>query len=279
MGDAAGAWAARRGLLVGLLVAGLALTGCGRGRAPSAASTTTTAPRVTTSTGPGVTTSTTTGSTAPPTTTPTGPAGASLGGYQPLFPFATPADVETWRRSYEAGGHDPWHLDSGLVAVAFAGWLGYPQIDTVTGSRTDRTGAHVAVGFRTGETGDRTSTAAVVHLVRWGSAPDAPWEVVGTDDTTFTVTAPRYGAAVASPVRVGGRISGVDESIRVEVRSALSSSVVGSACCLPAGGDATPWSETVSFAAPAGSLLVIAAQTGGHVAAVERFAVTAVRAR
>ena len=260
-----------------VLLAGVTLTACGRGGTPPLAepTTTTTLPNTT---GPTVTTSTAgTATTAPPTTTSTRRPAPALGSYQAMFPFSTATDAGAWRLSYEAGGHEPWHLDSGQTALAFARWLGYSEIDTVTGLRTDRTGDHVAVGFRTGESVDRTSTAAVVHLVRWGSAADAPWEVVGTDDTTFSVTAPAYGAAVTSPVRVGGRISGVDESIKVQVWS--SASVVGAACCLPAGGDSTPWSLTVSFAAPAGSLLVIAAQTGGHVAAVERFAVTAVRAR
>jgi hypothetical protein len=34
----------------------------------------------------------------------------------------------------------------------------------------------------------------------------------------------------------------------------------------------------VAYSAPAGTVLTIAASTGGHVAAVERFAITAVRA-
>jgi len=259
----------RRALLIGLLTGGVVLSACGRNRAPSAASTTTTS---------AIAATTTTATTVAPTTTTTGPP-PSLAPYEGLFPFATAADAETWRAGYEDGGHDPWHLDSGQVAVAFAGWLGYSGIDTVTATRTDRTGAHVGVGLRTGESADRTTTAAVVHLVRWGAAPDAPWEVVGTDDTTFTLAAPAYGATVASPLRAGGRISGVDESIRVQVRATQGSSAAGAACCLPAGGEATPWSMTVSFAAPAGSVLVVAAQTGGHVAAVERFAVTAVRVR
>jgi hypothetical protein len=76
---------------------------------------------------------------------------------------------------------------------------------------------------------------------------------------------------------VGGLISGVDENIKVQVRT--SSSVVGTFCCRPAGGTSTPWSAIVSFRAAAGAVLTIAAQTGGHVAAVERFAVTAVRVR
>jgi hypothetical protein len=41
----------------------------------------------------------------------------------------------------------------------------------------------------------------------------------------------------------------------------------------------TPWQATVAFNAPSGTVMTIAAQTGGHVTEVERFTVTGVRAR
>ncbi|HVW34269.1 MAG TPA: hypothetical protein VHL53_17165, partial [Acidimicrobiia bacterium] len=221
------AWTVRA-CLTGALLSGLVLTGCGGSRPPHPASSTTTASGVATSTSTGPTTT---------STRPSTPAG--LGPYQPLFPFATATAVDGWRDRYAAGGHEPWHLDSGLTAVAFARWLGFAAIDRATSVKNDRTGAHIGVGF---ELPDHvvSMTAAVVHLVRWGTGPDAPWEAVGTDDTTFSVTAPAYGAMGASPVRVGGRISGVDESIGVEVRSTTSGAVLGATCCRPAGGMATP---------------------------------------
>jgi hypothetical protein len=61
-----------------------------------------------------------------------------------------------------------------------------------------------------------------VHHVRFGPQSDAPWEVVGSDDTTFTVETPAYGALVTSPVTVAGRITGVDENVRVAVRQLAS---------------------------------------------------------
>ena len=39
-----------------------------------------------------------------------------------------------------------------------------------------------------------------------------------------------------------------------------------------------PWSASVTFLATPGQVITIAAATGGHVAAVERFAVTGARA-
>src|SRR5262249_3784705 len=104
----------------------------------------------------------------------------------------------------------------------------------------------------------------------------APWEVVGSRDTLLTLTVPAYGATVLSPLTVGGRITGVDESLVIQVRS-LGTGLVGQTGGIPAGGQNTPWSATVRFTAPAGTVLTVAVSTGGHVAGVEEFAITGVR--
>jgi len=193
-----------------------------------------------------------------------------------LWPFSSEADVQTWQDAYRSGGQQPWHLDAASTALDFTQYfLGYGDIDVVVSTTDNATGAHVSVGYR--PTSNVTTTAAVIHLVRWGVGNDAPWEVVGTDDTTFSLTAPTYGSSVRSPLRVGGTITGADESISVKVRQNSSSSEIGSFCCLPAGGMAAPWSATVSFAGPTATVLTVVAATGGHVQAVERFAVTGVR--
>lgn len=256
---------------VALLVSAVALAACGNGSAepgPTIPGSTTTTP----TTLPGSTT--TTPATVPGSTTTTPVPG--IAPYVPLFPFGSALDVAAWQEAYRSSGAEPWHLDAGGTAVAFAAWLGFGGIDTVTGVRTDAAGAHVSVGFHTEESTTGTSTAAVVHLVRWGAGVDAPWEVVGTDDTTFSLLQPTYGSVVTSPMGVGGRITGVDESITVQVRTATS--VVGTRCCLPAGGTDSPWSTTVTMVAPPGAVLTVVAHTGGHVTTVERFTVTGVRA-
>lgn len=76
---------------------------------------------------------------------------------------------------------------------------------------------------------------------------------------------------------MGGTITGVDESIRVQVRSTGSARPLGESCCASAGGEDALWSATVTFQAAPGSTLTLVASTGGHVAEVERFAVTGVR--
>jgi hypothetical protein len=211
----------------------------------------------------------------PPTGGPTQPPAAGFR-YQPLWPFSGVADASAWQQAYREGGHQPWHLDARATALSFAsGFLGYKGIDRVAGETRSGSETWVTVGYA--DPNGATAAAAVVHLARFGTGTDAPWEVVGTRDTTLTLTQPRYGATVVSPIAVGGRITGVDESLRVQVR-ALGKPVLGEVTGIPAGGDRSPWSARLRFAAPAGTVLTIAVSTGGHSADVERFAITGVRA-
>jgi hypothetical protein len=197
-------------------------------------------------------------------------------GYLPLFPFASLASVRAWQASYESGGHQPWHRSPDLTATAFAAFLGYTDVTQVAGSSVSGGDAHVAVGIKRPD--GTIGTAAVIHLVLFGSGRYAPWEVVGTSDTTFTMDHPAYGSTVPSPVTAGGTITGVDESIRVTVHRLSAQGPAGSYCCQAAGGTRSPWSARVTFRAAPGEVITIAAATGGHLAAVERFAVTGARA-
>jgi len=195
-------------------------------------------------------------------------------GYQPLYPFADLASAQGWQSNYRSGGTDAWHLDGGKTALAFTQqFLGFTQVNTVTSTNTDSIGMHVGVGFPTPNA--TLLTAAVLHLVRYGAQSDSPWEVVGSDDTTFSLDTPTYGAHVTSPITTGGRITGVDESITVTVRQIGASATLGQSCCTPAGGDNQPWAATVAYTGSAGRVLTIVAVTGGHLQQVERFAITA----
>ncbi len=147
---------------------------------------------------------------------------------------------------------------------------------TVFGVRTDASGAHVTVGFP--NPNGSPVNSAVLHLRHFGSSATAPWEVVGTDDTPqFSLTTPRYGAMVSSPLSVGGAIDGVDESIKVRVWQLSSPTPIGIFCCQPAGGAGVPWAAAVTFTGATDPVVIVAASTGGHLAAVERFTVTGVR--
>ncbi|MEU6430801.1 hypothetical protein ABZ860_33305 [Microbispora sp. NPDC046973] len=266
---------ARRASAV-LAALGLLAGACGSGPGPARQSGTGTGSGTGTATGIGTGTATVRPSS--PAATPASSAGSLVAGrYQPLWPFADEGQVRDWQESYRSGGHQPWHLDAERTALSFTqGFLGFTGVDQVVKRTVTGADARVSVGIR-GEGGGRPGIAAVLHLVRFGSGPDAPWEVVGTDDTTFSLTAPGYGALVSSPVTVGGRITGVDESIRVQVRATGSARPLGERCCVSAGGDDAPWSATTTFRAAPGRTLTLVASTGGHVAEVERFTVTGVR--
>jgi len=207
--------------------------------------------------------------TTPPSTTTPAPAFR----FQALWPFAGAAEAARWQTAYRDGGHQPWHLDPGETALGFAAALGLTGIDRVTSTETDDGEAWIGVGFALPD--GRPATAAVVHLARLGTGTDAPWEAVGTRDTDLTLDTPAYGARVSAPVTVGGEVTGVDESLRVQVRAAGTAALLGESCCLPAGGERTRWTTAVGASGPGTATVVVS--TGGHVADVERFAVTAVR--
>ena len=214
----------------------------------------------------------------PPPSQPASPAAApSTFGYLPLYPFASRSAARAWQAAYAAGGHQPWQPDARLTALSFTqGYLGFRGIDRAPVQAASGTNARVTVGFR--PPNGHVSAAAVIHLVRYGNGANTPWEVVGTNDTTLTLDLPSYGSTVTSPVRIGGKIIGVDENLWAEVHWLAAAVPVGSYCCRPAGGQASPWSLTVPFHASPDRVLTIVVHTGGHNAAVERFAVTGVRA-
>jgi hypothetical protein len=227
----------------------------------------------------------TTGTTAPSSTTAPPDAGTDepetdiLGdGYQPLWPFATRATAQQWQEAYRTGGQQPWHLDAEETALSFAsGFLGFTEIDTVTSTDVGATDAEVGVGYVDPNSGE-TATAAVVHLMRYGSGDDAPWEVVGTRDTSLLLETPDYGTTASSPMQVGGYITGIDESLQVQVLQASSSEPLGrSTQPVPAGGENAPWQVGVQFRAPTDPAVTVVVWTGGHVQDVERFAITGLR--
>lgn len=195
--------------------------------------------------------------------------------YQPLWPFPNYAAEQAWQSASRSAGAQPWHLDPAQTALLFTrDYLGFTDITRVTGTAIDDTGAHIGVGYVT-PNGSPVHTAAVLHLVRYSRAvadTSAGWEVVGSDDTNFSLERPAYGSSVTSPMTVGGHITGVDENITVFVlpEPANSSSAAG----LPAGGQNSPWQLAVPFTQR--GVLTIVASTGGHLIQHERFAIQGV---
>ena len=186
----------RRFAVAAAAAAALLVTACGGTAGPSPASpTATSAPSAPTSTAPGSSPRVTPAPSPAPTPVPFA--------YQPLFPFASLADAQAWQAGYTSGGHQPWHLSADLTAVAFSeGYLGFHEINKVAGHSISNGDAHVTVGLTLPN--GHISSAAIIHLVKYGTGKYAPWEVVGTDDTTLTLDVPAYGATVTSPVRPSG---------------------------------------------------------------------------
>lgn len=195
--------------------------------------------------------------------------------HQALWPFADEAAAALWQQSYRDGGHQPWHLDPAATALNFTrGYLGYGNLNKAVLTTTKGEESWVTVGFD--NPNGVAIVAAMLHLARIGTGADAPWEVIGTDDRTLSLDNPVYGAKVNSPLAVGGHVTGVDESLRVQVRQLDKAQAVGEIPGIPAGGQNSPWSGSVPFTATCPGTLTVAVATGGHVEAVERFAITGV---
>lgn len=195
--------------------------------------------------------------------------------YQPLWPFVDGTAALAWQRSTAGvGGAPPWQLDAGQTALRFTrSYLGFSDIDRVVASRYDDADeAHISVGYLL-PTG-AAHTAATLHLLRFGTGSSAPWEVVGSDDSTLSFTLPAYGSQVASPVVISGRITGVDESIRIWIRS-LGGSGSTVLQAIPAGGQDSAWTSK-PLPVPTTGVLTVVIATGGHLTDVERFAVQGV---
>ncbi|HWD78323.1 MAG TPA: hypothetical protein VG497_05570, partial [Kribbella sp.] len=136
----------------------------------------------TTRTGPTVTVT----ATPKPTTTPTSTPIRRTFRYQPLWPFTSEAAAAVWQQGYRSGGKQPWHLDAAQTALSFTnGFLQFDEIDLVVSSSVKADEALVSVGYRADK--NPPSVAAVIHLARLGQGDDAPWEVVGTRDTSLTL--------------------------------------------------------------------------------------------
>ena len=192
----------------------------------------------------------------------------------PLYPFASLDEAKAWEQAYESGGHQPWHTDAAATASSFTMYLGFSELTVITSRDVRANDAYIGVGAL--NPNGQPFTAAVLHLERYGTDRDAPWEVVGSQDTTLTLTTPRYGARVSSPVTLGGRISGVDESLSAYVLQLPGPSDLGAVHGIPAGGQNAPWTATVGFRGATGHVLTLVVATGGHIAPVERFAITGV---
>jgi len=169
--------------------------------------------------------------------------------------------------------------DAEAAALAFVRSLGLAQIDLVTGTGANGDQqAQVGVGFRDPDGIERT--VAVLRLRQLGSVSPPSWEVVDSaqsTDSRLRLTDPAAGASVHPPLRISGRLSGVDETVQVVVRSLPALTVLGTADAGPITGTDVPWAATVALSAESPGPALIEVITSGSLSPVQSLAVRRIR--
>jgi hypothetical protein len=152
----------RRRAALSLAVVGLGLTACTHNAPPSSVTAPSASRPATSTSAPSASSSS-----SPPVSTPSPSHRATFDlGYQPLYPFRTLIEAQSWQEAHRSGGHQPWHLDAGATALSFAwGWLGFQELDTVTSTVYDRTGAHIGVSI---SIGPRIAAIRPIHSSKAG---------------------------------------------------------------------------------------------------------------
>lgn len=195
-----------------------------------------------------------------------------------IWPFQTSSDVSTWQQS-STGGHQPWHYDAGQTAVAFLAFLGHPEVHQVMSVIDHGYATAVTVGQHNADSG-RTTKVTVVWLKQVGTGSPQPWDVQEATASDLTIDQPSRFAHVSTPLIVSGLITGIDESITVQLVSPSTGADLNTTTPhVPAGGTNTPWETRLTLRASNDKVGILVAYTGGHVAAVERLTVTGVELR
>ncbi|MGI8697658.1 MAG: Gmad2 immunoglobulin-like domain-containing protein [Mycobacteriales bacterium] len=188
-------------------------------------------------------------------TSPPQPAGRAA---YTIWPFTSLADAQAWQRS----GTGSWHRDAAQTALRFMGFLQAAEVDRVLADQPETTsigtGRKVTLGRKLAD--GTVAAVTVVHLVRLGSGSSAPYAVTVAGAYRLAITAPEIAAPVRSPLAVEGTITGVDESVRVELRT-LGRAAPISAPAAAMGGTGTPWQTSVSFPAPPSGTATLVART------------------
>ena len=147
--------------------------------------------------------------------------------------------------------------------------VGYTRVGTVAQTLEQQNAALAAAGVTktfsdtiSGATDDRPGLTALLDYVRDG-------------DTVVVWKLDRLGRNTV--IEASGTITGTDESLHLQVRQSTQQKVVGDFCCLPSGGQNSPWSAQVTTTGTQSGVLTLVVWTGGHAQNVETFAITGVR--
>jgi hypothetical protein len=154
-----------------------------------------------------------------------------------IWPFRSTQEADAWRGS----GTKPWADDPIETARHFVS--DYLKLSGVTASIPSSFPAPADQRATVQLTADGRSVGRV-QLAAY--RPEGPWTVVTVGGTDLTITSPATNARITSPQRVTGRVTGVDESIRLDLIT-FSGLVIGTSFA-PAGSE-VPWEGELTWTA------------------------------
>ncbi|MDX6197796.1 MAG: hypothetical protein QOJ79_947 [Actinomycetota bacterium] len=180
----------------------------------------------------------------------------------PVWPFSTDAQAADWERHPGAQG---WADDPVQVAQhLLADYLKLPG-RAVPRTDDDQDSAVVAVSAA-------GRTVARVRLVRVGRDQNGPWSVVGADAPSLSVTQPRDGDEVSSPINIAGTAADPDTSVHVRL---LATRALGDGHTM-AGRD-IPWTHSLPWTGSDWSVAALVANTFDGKGDLHSVTITAVR--
>ena len=205
---------------------------------------------------------------------------------QPTAPAATTATTPATATSFPTGGMFPftsaasehlstiaWANDPVQVAVHFVSdFAGVSGVDQLVSKSVSGDTASITLGraFQSGLV--HVTTVQLRHF-------DSSWIVTGATDGggLLTITSPRTGDKVGTPLLVTGPDYGVDESVQLTVVSLHSAGPLATTH-VSFGSDNRSWSQKLRFTPPADPVgAVVAYETSAADGGPQRLAVTAVR--
>jgi hypothetical protein len=170
----------------------------------------------------------------------------------PFFPFTSDAQAAAWG---EDPSTKPWADDPVKVAQHL--------VDDLLGLKNlkaEQYGDGNEITLRVG--GFEGETVAEVVYAQLGTGANRPYVVLAVTSADagrpLRITTPTAGAEVTSPLQVSGTIPGVDENVRVTLRTVLGTKLDEEGA--PAGSE-QPWSASLQWSAETWTTGVVSAQT------------------
>jgi len=180
----------------------------------------------------------------------------------PVWPFTSDAEAAAWTAN---PGTRPWAADPvQLTQHLLDDYLSVP------GRAMRRVGDGVDLAVVEVSAGDRP--VSQVRLVRVGRTSSGPWSVIGATSDDLTIAQPLPGEPVTSPMRTTGRVSGVDQSVHLQLRAAT----LLAEAYAPAGNE-LPWTQNLTWTSESWSVAALAASTFDGRGDLSAVTITAVR--